>query len=280
MELRRKTISPRVPDILRDYLMEVNFLKRYFSTILITLLLCFSLYLFMDEASMAWIGDEDNFFEWMTSLCFLASAVLCFMFFARKRNIFFLLLAIVFFVGFGEEISWGQRVFGYSTPESLVEINAQKEFNFHNTMTWEINFIFKVFTLAFGIALPFLVYHFKAISRLTARLRMPVPPISLGIFFMADWLVFKFTVTVLPQGYTPKYYFAATEIYEFITSFILVSIFYFFFINRNKMIQGVDIKDQLNLETETRETYITPSAGESHATATPNVPTHKADTLR
>lgn len=245
---QRKTFFSGVSRNLNAYFMEVVFLKKYFFTILITLLLCFSLYLFLGENAMAWVGDEDNFFEWLTSLTFLACAVLCFMFFARKKNLFFLLLGLGLFIGFGEEISWGQRVFGYGTPDSLIAINVQKEFNFHNIMTWEVNFFFKVFTLGFGIVLPILVYHFGMISRITARLRMPVPPVSIGIFFLIDWLVFKFTVTMLPAGFTPKYYFSATEIYEFITSFILLAIFSFFYINRDKLIQGIDIKDQLIIE--------------------------------
>ena len=40
------------------------------------------------------------------------------MFFGRfkKRNLYFGLLAILFFVCFGEEISWGQRIFEWQTP--------------------------------------------------------------------------------------------------------------------------------------------------------------------
>ena len=32
----------------------------------------------------------------------------------------------------GEEISWGQRVFGFVTPENLAEVNRQGETNIHN----------------------------------------------------------------------------------------------------------------------------------------------------
>jgi preprotein translocase subunit SecG len=39
---------------------------------------------------------------------------------------------IVFFVAFGEEISWGQHFFKHQTPEWLAEINGQNETNFHN----------------------------------------------------------------------------------------------------------------------------------------------------
>lgn len=34
-----------------------------------------------------------------------------------------------------EEISWGQRLFGFATPERLAEMNWQGEFNFHNLQT-------------------------------------------------------------------------------------------------------------------------------------------------
>lgn len=32
----------------------------------------------------------------------------------------------------GEEISWGQRIFGFETPDWLKTKNLQKETNFHN----------------------------------------------------------------------------------------------------------------------------------------------------
>ena len=39
--------------------------------------------------------------------------------------------ALTFIVG--EEISWGQRVIGFETPEQIGAVNAQGEFNFHNS---------------------------------------------------------------------------------------------------------------------------------------------------
>lgn len=43
--------------------------------------------------------------------------------------------ALLSFVCMGEEISWGQRIFNFSTPEVVKEENIQGEFNLHN-MTW------------------------------------------------------------------------------------------------------------------------------------------------
>lgn len=43
-------------------------------------------------------------------------------------------LGCVYFLG--EEISWGQHLFGWATPDSWMEINDQGETNLHNTSGW------------------------------------------------------------------------------------------------------------------------------------------------
>jgi hypothetical protein len=54
----------------------------------------------------------------------------------KKRKYFacsiLLLIGIVFIIAAFEEISWGQRIFGFGTPEKIVQHNDQNEFNFHN----------------------------------------------------------------------------------------------------------------------------------------------------
>lgn len=35
----------------------------------------------------------------------------------------------------GEEISWGQRIIGFESPEYFRENNDQQEFTFHNLVT-------------------------------------------------------------------------------------------------------------------------------------------------
>jgi uncharacterized membrane protein YfcA len=50
----------------------------------------------------------------------------------RSKKNSYLILALLFFVGFGEEISWGQRIIGWETPKYLQEINRQKETTLHN----------------------------------------------------------------------------------------------------------------------------------------------------
>ncbi|MCB1121119.1 MAG: hypothetical protein KJT03_06205 [Verrucomicrobiae bacterium] len=48
-----------------------------------------------------------------------------------KRTLF-VCFGILFLFGAGEEISWGQRIFGFETPPAIREINGQDEFNVHN----------------------------------------------------------------------------------------------------------------------------------------------------
>lgn len=36
----------------------------------------------------------------------------------------------------GEEVSWGQQIFGWITPEFWLEVNDQSETNLHNTTAW------------------------------------------------------------------------------------------------------------------------------------------------
>lgn len=36
----------------------------------------------------------------------------------------------------GEELSWGQHIFGWATPENWSALNDQNETNLHNTSTW------------------------------------------------------------------------------------------------------------------------------------------------
>ena len=57
----------------------------------------------------------------------------------------------------GEEISWGQTVFGWESPELMERINGQQETNIHNTSTWfneKPRLMFELWVLFAGIVLP------------------------------------------------------------------------------------------------------------------------------
>ncbi len=85
-----------------------------------------------------WLRGEDHGVEWLTAIGFATASLLtalAFRFRARMdrwSRLYLAGLALFFFVCFGEEISWGQRVFGFATPETIQQANEQKEFNLHN----------------------------------------------------------------------------------------------------------------------------------------------------
>lgn len=55
----------------------------------------------------------------------------------RQHLAMILAIAVVLLLGLmiGEELSWGQRIFGWGTPSFLAEINSQSEINLHNINT-------------------------------------------------------------------------------------------------------------------------------------------------
>src|SRR5690348_5227187 len=92
--------------------------------LLVTLLLAAGFYLFFTNVTrFEKYVQEDGVVEWLTVLGLLLGAMVCFVRFARlirKRKAWFLFvtlgLGLFLFFAAGEEISWGQRIFGLSTP--------------------------------------------------------------------------------------------------------------------------------------------------------------------
>jgi hypothetical protein len=255
--------TDRLKLILNQYIKEIKYLKFYITAVVLVIILSYSVYIFFDVKTVSNLGAEDHFFEWLTPIFFWIASALFFMIFLKTKNLFFLILAIAMFIGAGEEISWGQRIFGFKTPEELNKVNVQGEFNFHNIAIFhgvnsqkkpvyglkrifEINFLFRLSTMLCGIILPFCVYHFKLISRLTTKFHIPVPPISIGLFFFINWFVFWVLHSfLLPKDSPQSYINASEEIFECIASFILLVISLYFFKKHKISALGKDIKETI-----------------------------------
>ncbi len=97
-----------------------------------------------DYWDVGWFAGEDGVSEWWSVATFLAAAVFAVL--AGRGLIqtgharigwLHVTLAVVFIVAALEEISWGQRIFGWSTPETLAEINEQGETTLHNVPSFD-----------------------------------------------------------------------------------------------------------------------------------------------
>ncbi|MFV0375795.1 MAG: hypothetical protein ACK5JD_00675 [Mangrovibacterium sp.] len=84
--------------------------------------------------------QEDGLVENLTSLFLFGASVVClyrvYEFRKNKKPVLWIftavLMAIAFFFAAGEEISWGQRIFGIESSEFFLQNNKQAETNLHN----------------------------------------------------------------------------------------------------------------------------------------------------
>lgn len=90
---------------------------------------------------------EDGIFEWMTFWAALLAGILFLVHGFRKGSSLAFILATLWLVFAFEEISWGQRVFGWETPENLEVLNYQEETNLHNVINPILVYAFPVVLL-------------------------------------------------------------------------------------------------------------------------------------
>lgn len=102
----------------------------------------FAAWALVDNRSLNAFTTEDGPLEYATALLFGISGIGFFAvarkseFLKRKRSgpRHFMVVSwgALMLVFMGEEISWGQRILQFRTPDTLREINLQREFNLHN----------------------------------------------------------------------------------------------------------------------------------------------------
>ncbi len=103
---------------------------------------------------------EDGFTEWSTVVFLLIGLYVCvqrvWLLKGQKPFLFLFmtsLLALFFFFGAGEEISWGQRLFDVESSKFFTENNAQGETNLHNLMIGDTKLNKVIFGRGIGILL-------------------------------------------------------------------------------------------------------------------------------
>jgi hypothetical protein len=165
-----------------------------------------------------WYVDEDGFAENLQVIAFAIGGVFSLLAASRLNRRGDQVLGTIFFVMgiglvlvVGEEVSWGQRIFGWSTPVLLNEANRQSESNLHNIFGVETALRWAQFAVgAWGAILPIvllrrpglfrnwwidvsrLVPHFVLVPYFACTLlwrayRNVAPPPSSHRFFFAHW---------------------------------------------------------------------------------------------
>lgn len=146
------------------------------------------------------LSQEDGWAEWATFAAFALAAYQA-VTSARDRHqsglsrfVLWGLAAFCVFVA-GEEISWGQRLFGYRPPELFLEHNFQQEANLHNLLkdVLDTRFMVSAIALLYGVLLPFVCY-------VTRVPRVLAAPLALVPYFaLVAWLELSYPYELIGE---------------------------------------------------------------------------------
>ncbi|MFQ6113382.1 MAG: hypothetical protein ACE5NG_04735 [bacterium] len=139
-----------------------------------------------------WFTGEDRIAETLQVLFYAIAFVFCIMNTRHLLNsgqkriaLLYLFVAFGLFFMVGEELNWGQRIFGWSTPESFALIHKQKETNLHNI--YGVGTTFKWIQMlagAYGTILPLVVLRSTSLERYRQTISMLVPHYTLIPYFI------------------------------------------------------------------------------------------------
>jgi len=129
--------------------------------------------------------------------------------------------ALLFFFGAGEEISWGQRIFGWETSDAMKEINRQNETTIHNIEIGGVALTKHLFgpilttaILLYLLVLPLVYPRIGRIARAVDYIALPVPGLRHAVLALIASLV------IAAIDVDRKW-----EVYELIFGLLVVSIF-------------------------------------------------------
>ena len=162
------------------------------SVLVVTFLYCLHIIMESNEKRSVFL-KEDGIVEYTTVVFFLAAFIILVAAakrssFSRNYRIFTALIAVAFFVIAMEEISWGQRIFGWGTGGWFGDTNAQDETNLHNADTKLTHWAFWGGTLLLGALIPYAYLTMGTAREWIEKLDFPVMSPDLSIFFLLPFL--------------------------------------------------------------------------------------------
>lgn len=180
-----------------------------------------------------WMTKEDGAVESVQLLLFASACVLSFLVahrHQRERQSFlgalYYLLGAALIVICGEEISWGQRIFGWDTPEALAT-NRQSESNIHNIPQVEAAIrLAQVIVGAAGVVLPLLMLRRTFLPPYRALLSWLVPHFTLIPYWgtVMAWRLYR-----LIWPHPIAYSFALIRFNEIVEMILALALFFFVF---------------------------------------------------
>lgn len=209
---------------------KINKLEAFAYSILFIILLIGLYFSFKDALYFnSTFAAEDGIIEWLTFI-FLVSSVIVLSFKAyrnwtnkpRAWKLGITILAILFFFGAGEEISWGQRIFNVESSSFFSENNLQQETNLHNLTIGKISLNKLIFSqvilgilLLYILILPLAYLLYYRLQKIVDDLAIPIMEAHHVLAFIIA------SVIILSIPADRKW-----ELYELCFSVIFLLIFY------------------------------------------------------
>lgn len=134
----------------------------------------------VNSSFMDWLCVEDGIVENSEAILYLLAGLgFLLIYVKRSKNWWHLALALLFLGMAGEEINWGQRIFGIQSPEIMVEHNVQGEISLHNLdgIHQHIRFVGVIFIMLYFFLAPVLSRYNVGFRAFVDRLKLPVYPI-------------------------------------------------------------------------------------------------------
>jgi tetratricopeptide (TPR) repeat protein len=141
-----------------------------------------------------WATYEDLIGEWAQTYFFLAATILSVLVALQRSQYrwFFVVLAAACSYVVLEEISWGQRIFDFSTPDFLKSRNLQGEANLHNLLTGPHKTLLKdlisvgvaIGLFGYGLIYPLLRSRGWRLAQWVDKIGVAAPPLVLAPFFV------------------------------------------------------------------------------------------------
>ena len=254
----RKKIEKAVTNVLeqsKDLSISIKyFYEKEIGSILLILFVVVGIaimyYAVFDIEHYEFIMQEDYLVEYGSALFWLLAAVIVLIqsliLLFNKPNKYQLVINMVLIIFFiicaGEEISWGQRIFKFPTPEFLKVINVQNETTLHNIGSISIfsNGFFLV-SLIFFLYIPFLIKRNSSVKNVLYFINFPIPTRFATYVFIASLFVWIFlglrfgTLGFHPFSFYPENYYSQMDD-EFFEFFAAYSYFCFSLLNSTKQI--------------------------------------------
>ena len=213
--------------------------------VLVPIVVCFSgaATALLGKGAYKWFVTEDGFAENLQVLFWTLSFVFC-LFVAKRawRNndrlvaVLYIILTFGLFFLIGEELSWGQRMFGWETPASMGEINKQNETNLHNI--YGVGDTFKWITLMIGVygtLLPLLLFFTSVFGSARATMAW-ITPHFLQLTYFAPFFVWRVYRNLFdpPKGI----YFVVSEYSEVMELNLAIGFFLFMLYQLRRNLNG------------------------------------------